>query len=359
MKSTRIVRLRTRLTVMPGWALALLLFCTAPQAAVAQSEPNNQTITKVGTTAAQFLKLGVGARAVSLGGTFVAQANDLSALYWNPAGLSNLNGSAVQLARTDYLAGVNYNFAGFGTSLGNIGTIAASLIFLDSGSMQVRTEEAPEGTGEEFDVQNFALQVSFGKALTDKFSVGTTVKYIQETIWHSSASAMAFDIGVLFTTPYEDLRLGANMANFGPKMQISGRDILFSEDPNPDQEGNVEIVNAQFLTDGHPLPLIFRIGLAWDAVTHPDHTITLMTDAAHPNDNSQYMNAGMEYVFRDFFSLRSGMRNLFETDGEQGLTFGAGLNLRLDRALRIRFDYAYADFGRLEETHWVTVDLAF
>lgn len=349
----------TRLRLVAGCVTALVFCLTVPQQAHAQAEPNNETITKVGTTAAQFLKLGVGARAVALGGTFVAQANDLSALYWNPAGLSKLNGSAVQLARTDYLAGINYNFAGFGTSLGNLGTIAASLIFLDSGSMQVRTEEAPEGTGEEFDVQNFALQLSFGKALTDKFSIGTTVKYIQETIWHSSASAMAFDVGLLFTTPYENLRLGANMSNFGPKMQISGRDILFSEDPNPDQDGNVEIVNAEFLTDGHPLPLIFRIGLAWDAVNMPDHTITLMTDAAHPNDNSQYMNVGMEYVFRNFFSLRSGMRNLLETDGEQGLTLGAGLNLRLDRALRIRFDYAYADFGRLEETHWVTVDLAF
>ncbi|MEM8486285.1 MAG: PorV/PorQ family protein [Bacteroidota bacterium] len=359
MKSFYTNRRSTGLTYLMGSALAMVLFLVAPLEANAQAEPNNQTITKVGTTAAQFLKLGVGARAIALGGTFVAQANDLSALYWNPAGLSNLNGSAVQLARTDYLAGINYNFAGFGTNIGNLGTIAASLIFLDSGSMQVRTEEAPEGTGEEFDVQNFALQLSFGKALTDKFSVGTTVKYIQESIWHSSASAIAFDIGVLFTTPYENLRLGANMANFGPKMQISGRDILFSEDPNPDQEGNVEIVNAQFLTDGHPLPLIFRIGLAWDAMNMPDHTITLMTDAAHPNDNSEYMNVGMEYVFRDFFSLRSGLRNMFETDGEQGLTLGAGLNLRLDRALRIRFDYAYADFGRLEETHWVTVDLAF
>ena len=140
-----------------------------------QNGPNNNTITKVGTTAAQFLKIGVGARAISLGGTFVAQANDLSALYWNPAGLSNLTGSAVQLARTDYLAGINYNFAGFGTNLGPAGTIAASLIFLDSGSMAVRTEETPEGTGEEFDVQNLALQISYGRALTDKFSMENTV----------------------------------------------------------------------------------------------------------------------------------------------------------------------------------------
>jgi opacity protein-like surface antigen len=111
--------------------------------------------------------------------------------------------------------------------------------------------------------------------------------------------------------------------------------------------------------DAHPLPLIFRIGLAWDAVALQDHSIVLMTDAAHPNDNSEYMNVGAEYSFRDLIALRAGYRNLFEIDGEQGLTFGAGLNLRLDRSLRIRFDYAYADFGRLNETHWLTLDLSF
>ncbi len=343
-----------------GKALSLLLLLVLPcLPARAQTEPGDQTITKVGTTSAQFLKLGVGARAISLGGAFVAQANDLSALYWNPAGLANLSGSSLQLALTDYLAGVDYSFAGFGTNLGNAGAIAASLIYLDSGSMQVRTEEMPEGTGEEFNVRNFALQVSYARALTDKFSVGTTIKYIQESIWHSSASAIAFDIGVLFTTPYENLRLGANMANFGPKMQMGGRDILFSQDPDPQQQGNVEIVNAQYLTDQHPLPLIFKVGLAWDAVKFDDHTVVLLTDASHPNDNSEYVNVGMEYSFRNLLSLRTGMKNLLETDGEQGLTFGAGLNIRLDRSLRIRFDYAYADFGRLEETHWLTLDLSF
>ncbi len=323
------------------------------------NSPDRNTISKKGTTAAQFLKLGVGSRAISLGGSFVALSNDLSALYWNPSGLASLQGSAVQLARTDYLAGVTYSFAAFGTSLGSAGTLAASLIYLDSGSMQVRTSQQPEGTGEEFDVQNLALQLSFGRALTDRFMLGATVKFIQETIWHSSASAMAFDIGLLFTTPYDRLKLGAAMANFGPKMQMSGRDILFSEDPSPDAEGNVEIVNAEFLMEEHPLPLIFRLGLSWEAVSVADHTLLLMTDAAHPNDNSEYVNFGAEYDFRELLALRVGYRNLFEEDGEQGLTFGAGLNLRIDRSLKVGFDYAYADFGRLEETHWLTLNLTF
>lgn len=349
-KAARILALITGLAFLAGSAFG--------QA----DDPATETITKVGTTSAQFLKIGVGSRAVALGGAYVAEANDLSALYWNPGGLARLRGSAVQFAYTDYLADIDYNFAAFGTNLGSLGTIAASLIFLDSGEMVVRTTDRPdpaENEAERFSVQDLALQLSYARALTDRFSIGTTVKYIREKIFNSSASTMAFDVGLVFTTPFEALRLGASMANFGPKMRMSGRDIIFSEDPDANRSGNVDVVNSEFLTDEFSLPLLFRIGLAWDAVNNANHRIVLLTDASHPNDNSEYLNMGGEYSFRDLIFLRGGMRNLFEEDGEQGYTFGGGLNIRIDRSLRMRVDYAYADFGRLEQTHWFTVDLSF
>lgn len=342
--------------------VAVLALSTSPTAS-AQTEdedsPARETITNRGTTAAQFLKLGVGARPIAMGGTFVAHANDLSALYWNPAGLTNLTGASVQFTHTQYVADINYNFAAFGTTLGGAGTLAASILYLDSGDMMVRTTREPEGTGERFKVHNLALQVSYARALTDRFSIGGNLKFIQEKIWHSSASTVAFDIGTLFTTPYERLRLGASFSNFGPKMQMNGRDIIFSQDPTPGQDGNVEIVNSEYLLDRHPLPLLFRIGISWDALQWSDHHVVISTDAAHPNDNYEYLNLGAEYDFRRLVYLRGGYRNLFETDGEQGATFGGGLDLRIDGALRARFDYAYASFGRLDNTHWFTVDLSF
>jgi hypothetical protein len=317
------------------------------------------TITKVATSSAQFLKLGVGSRAISLGGAFVATANDLSALYWNPAGLSSMTGSSVQLAYTQYLADVNYSYAAFGTSFGPYGTLGFSLILLDSGTMDVRSISSPGGTGEQFKVQDMSAQISYGKALTDKFSMGGSVKYIRQAIWHSTATAIAIDAGALFVTPYERLRFGASISNFGPNMSMNGRDILFSEDPDPVNQGNVEIVTAAYQTESFPLPLMFRFGLSWDAIAMSDHTVTLLSDATHPNDNSEYVNFGGEYEFRDLLALRVGYRNLFEEDGEQGLTFGGGVKLRLDRSLKAEFDYAYADFGRLQQTHWFTVGLSF
>ncbi len=321
--------------------------------------PEEGTITRVGTTAAQFLKLGVGARAISLGGAFVAEANDMSAIYWNPAGFARLSGSHLQLSNTRYLADINYNFAAFGTSIDRVGSLGAALLIVDSGDMQVRTEMMPDGTGEQFNMLSFALQLSYARNLSDQFSIGANIKFVQERIWHSKASSIAFDIGTLFTTPFNSLRLGASMSNLGPKMRMDGRDILFSEDPSPNTDGTAEIVNAQYRVDGFSMPLIFRVGLAWDALNTETHRIVVMTDAAHPNDNAEYVNAGAEYSFRNLIAFRAGYRNLFKPDTEQGLTAGGSLMVRIDRDLATRFDYAYAEFGRLTQTHWFTFNLSF
>lgn len=349
------------LSIMKKYVFVLAATVVLASSASAQTTTDgpDRKITKVGTTSAQFLKLGYGARATSLGGSYVADAADLSALYWNAAGLAQINGGAVQMSRTEYLADIQFSNFAFGTNVGNMGVIAASLIYLDSGDMEVRTEAEPEGTGEKFQAQDLALQLSYARFLTDKFSIGSSIKYVREQIWHSTASAIAFDFGVLFATPFNGVKLGASISNFGPKMQMRGRDIIFSTDPDPSNEGTVTIVNSEYLTEGQAMPLLFRVGLSWDAVSTSNHRIRLLSDAAHPNDNSEYVNLGAEYSFRDLVSFRGGYKNLFEEDGEQGLTLGVGLALRLDRSLRARFDYAYADFGRLDATHWFTVDLQF
>ncbi|MDQ7040268.1 MAG: PorV/PorQ family protein [Rhodothermus sp.] len=320
--------------------------------------PARATITKVGTTGAQFLKLGVGARPLALGGAYVAAGTDLPALYWNVAGLAWFRGGAAQFTHTAYLAGISYDVALVAVALGSIGTIGGALYYLNSGEMLVRTVEEPEGTGERFSVQNLALQVSYARNLTDRFALGGSLKYIRETIWHSSATAVAVDVGLRFITPFERLVIGASISNFGPKMRMDGRDIYFSVDPDPQRQGNVEVVNAAYLLDAYDLPLLFRFGMALKAIENESLKLLLLTDAAHPNDNTGYMNFGAELSLRDLVALRVGYKNAFERDSEQGLTLGGGLALVM-ASLRARFDFAHASFGRLGSTRWVSVEIAF
>ncbi|MDZ7413622.1 MAG: UPF0164 family protein, partial [candidate division KSB1 bacterium] len=98
-----------------------------------------ENVSKVGTTSACFLEIEVGARALAMGGAFVATANDASALYWNAAGLARLSRSELHLGHTQWLADMRYDFAGIALPLGSFGTLGASLCALGMDEMEVRT----------------------------------------------------------------------------------------------------------------------------------------------------------------------------------------------------------------------------
>ena len=160
---------------------------------------NSFALTKVGTTAAQFLKIGVGSRAQGMGGAFVAVADDISALYWNPAGIANLKGSEAMFMHTEWLADISYDFGAVALNLGPYGVIGISLSATSMAEMKVRTEMKPEGTGEWFDAGDISAGLAYARALTDRFSIGGNVKWIRQSIWHMAANTVAFDIGTLFT----------------------------------------------------------------------------------------------------------------------------------------------------------------
>ena len=126
--------------------LVFSLFLIASLAA-AQTSP---TITKTGTTAASFLKIGVGARSVAMGGAYTAVANDVSSIYWNPAGLASMGGSQAIFNHVNWIADVQYDVAAAALQVEGFGTIGASFASMNVGEMDVTTVSEPEGTGERF-----------------------------------------------------------------------------------------------------------------------------------------------------------------------------------------------------------------
>jgi opacity protein-like surface antigen len=316
-------------------------------------------LTKVGSTAAQFLKIGVGARAVAMGNGFVALADDITAMYWNPAGLARLDRNEAVFTHNEWLAGTSFDYAAVVLQLGNMGALGASLTTLTMGDMIVRTVDQPNGTGQLFTASDLALSVSYSRMLTDRFSIGFNAKYITQKIWNSSASSFALDVGVLFDTPFWGTRFGASLSNFGQDMRLSGRDILINNyDPYPNS-GNVDRVNVNYDVNDYSLPLSFRVGISRDFRQGDFSTVTFAVDAVTPNDNTEYINAGIEYSLRNLIFLRGGYSAMFQRDSEQGFTFGAGLHYDLMGAVTLRLDYAYADFGRLQNAQRFTASLAF
>lgn len=316
--------------------------------------------TKTGTTSAQFLKIGMYASTLGMGESGVANPIGLSAIHWNPAGLSRYHTQEAAFSQSNWLAGTQFLHASAAMDLDRAGVISAYVTNLDYGDMVVRTELKPEGTGEIFSASDISLGISYAINFTDRFSIGSTFKYISQQIWHMSASTVAFDIGSLFITPFKDIRLGMSITNFGGQMKLQGRDVRFFNDPDPELYGNNDQIPAMYELSDWPIPLTFRVGLSGELLQdeHPLR-ITWAFDALHPSDNSEYINLGTELAFFEKFFFRAGMRTLFAEDKEGGLTFGAGLKHAFSPSFKIKLDYAWVDFGVLEDINMLTLSILY
>jgi len=315
------------------------------------------SLNKTGTTAAQFLKIGVGPRAIGMGGAYTALADDINAIYWNPAGLSRINSKEAYFNHVDWIMDVKLDYAGFALDVTDLGTLGAFISVLSMDDMPVRTLQQPQGTGELFTAGSIVIGLSYARNLTEEFSIGFNAKYVGENIWNESAKTFAIDIGTQYVIPFlNEFRLGASISNFGPKMKMNGRDIIQTTTVGSG-EGN--LINTDLQLDEFELPLLFRIGVAVDAIKTAENRLTIAADAIHPNDNSEYVNAGLEYTWNEIFFIRGGYKSLFEEDGEQGFTLGAGINYRFFDAFKIKIDYAYQDFGRLKNVQYISLGVRF
>jgi hypothetical protein len=338
MKTTRVVIL-----------LVAILFSASPLF--------SQSLTKTGTTAAQFLKIGVGSRAIGMGGAFTATADDITAIYWNPGGLAQTYSSEAFFNHVRWFADVNFDFASFATHLPGFGTIGAFVSVLSMDEMLVRTTDQPEGTGEYFKAGAFAIGLSYARNLTDQFSIGFNAKYLQEHIWNMSSVGVGFDVGTMYRIPIlNEFRLAASISNFGPKMKLEGRDNLMIVQVG---SGDGNLINTDIQMEEFDLPLLFRFGMAADVIKSEESRLTAALDAVHPNDNTEYLNTGLEYAWNEMVFLRGGWKSLFERDTEQRFTAGVGVHLRLVEQVKVKFDYAYQDWGRLASVHYVSVGVKF
>jgi hypothetical protein len=313
-------------------------------------------VTNVGTVAAPFLEIGVGARASALGGAFTAIADDPSALYWNPAGIARLPGIGFTFNYSNWLAGLDFSYVGAVASFGGMGAVGASVTYLDYGDQPVRTINLPEGTGELYGANDFALGLVVAMNLTDRFSIGLGGKYIRQRLWNEMAQGFAIDLGVLYNTPLRGLQLGGSITNFGTDMRMDGRDLIRPIDIDPNNFNN-DRINAKLQTDAFPLPLLFRFGIAYKLFDTATQKLTLATDLLHPSSNSESINVGVEYTFSRVLSLRLGYDSLFQRDNIAGLTFGAGIRVRQLGSFFLTADYVYKSFEFFDATNMISVGL--
>lgn len=313
---------------------------------------------KVGTTAAPFLKIGVGARAVALGGNFTAISNDVSAMYWNPAGLTEIGSISLQASHTSWFAGISHDAVQIAVPLSDISAIGLELIYLTSGDIEQTTIDDQEGNGIFYNAADLALGIAFAQKLTSRFSVAVKAKLIRQIIFNEEASGFAFDFGTIYKTEFNGLRIGMNLANFGGSMMMTGNDLsVIHEDPVTGQQ-----TESQLITESWPLPIIFRVGLALDIFGQGEsliqnrlNRITLSIEGTHPNDNSETVGTGVEYEWNELLALRMGYKMNHDVEN---FSFGGGLRFILS-GIMFNVDYAYADFGDLDVIQRFSAGLSF
>jgi hypothetical protein len=292
--------------------------------------PDASAQDKVGTTGVQFLKIGVSPRADAIGGAFTAIADDASAVYYNPAGLVQVENRQVMLSYIKYPADIMHSFAAFTMPVRFGGVIGFGYYGLDAGDMTHTDYKYPYGDNTTFGAKGYAVSVSYGRFLTDRFSVGATFKLVDELLETERATGWAADVGTIYNTGFRNFKITMLISNFGPDMRHISEDF--------------------------PLPINFRFGGAVDVLDAPKHHAVLAVEGSHPSDNRERYSAGLEYVFNNVASFRIGDR--FEYD-LGGISVGGGLSFKFAERYRARLDYSYQDFQALDKVQRFSLTVDF
>ena len=303
-------------------------------------------VTKVATTAGNWLKLETGARGVGMAGAMVAAGTGVSAITYNPASIGFVKGSELYYSKTNYLAGISHSSMAYGTQVTPTDFIAFHLFSFNSGKMDVTNAFFPDGTGEEFDVTGLSLRGTYAKMLTDRLKFGVSIKYIRETIYTTAMQTFAIDLGSNFDTGIYGIILGMSVTNFGPDVQFSGEGLEQQVADTLSVDGTLSK-----LTDEFPIPMSFRLGIKKDVFSNGIHKLTVAMDGVNPVDYVVTGNIGLEYSWLETAYVRGGTHLNHDT---ASFTVGAGIKIG-----NIFVDYAYADYGILKNTDQFALRFGF
>ena len=273
----------------------------------------DEAVTKVATSAANWLKIDNGVRGISMGGSQVASGRGMTGAHYNPASISFIGASEFFYSKSNYLADISHNTLAYGTRLSPTDYFGLHLFYLHSGDMKVTTEAKPDGTGETFDVIDLSLRLIYGRQLTDRLRIGGALKYIREEIFTAYMQSFVFDLGSNFDTGIYGLILGMSVSNFGPDVQFHGEGLEIVVADTTARDSKLSKITKKF-----SVPLTFRLGIQkdiWGGDDESTSRFTVSVDGINPIDYTVFGGIGLEYSWRDIAFIRGGTRLFHDTAG--------------------------------------------
>ncbi len=318
--------------------VVVFVICLSPQWATSQ---------KVGSTSMQFLKVIPDAHGSSLGDAYSVWASGSEAVFWNPSGIALSAHQEFSFSYVNWIFDTRQGAFAYSFPIENIGSFALQVQYVDFGEFieaiavrpYINTWPDPGITGNTFRPFSYLVGLSYATNLTDRFSVGGSIKFAHESLYNGNqvvaqistgvtekvntwANGLMFDFGIRYNTGFRSINIGASVQNFG--------------------------ANVTYAKESHPLPMMFRWGIAGnvigkDALFGYDETnrIGIAFDLFQPNDYEQQEHAGIEYEYDEVFAIRAGYK--FNYDSE-GLTFGAGIKQSL-KPFDLSINYGYGSLG--------------
>jgi hypothetical protein len=368
-----------------GSVLVAALGGFAVPRAAAQSSVDN---TAIGTASAEFLLLGAGARGAALGGSFAAVANDVTALYWNPAGLALMPSMQVSVSAYRYVADTRYNWAGVAFPLAGgeraIGFQGATFGF---SNQPVYTVENPDGDGTTYSVAESYLGASYSQQFSDRFSAGITGKFISDKLGKTAGTAFAVDFGTNFhaSVGTRPIRASFVIQNLGSTLEHTGSALETQVDREPPtDQTNIpqDPQQARLRAKNWGLPVIFRIGLAFDVMNSAASRFTLLSEFTQPNNSKPAANGALEWSLMNLASsgfsvharggytyqpdnnlepdaVAAGFSTALSSDENlDGLSFGGGIGFNRGR-FGLSIDYARRDLGILGGTDFFSATISW
>ena len=301
---------------------------------------------RAGTSSGAFLKIGVGARAVALGESYVAVANDPSTIYWNPAGLASLQRQEVEFSHVDWPADIHYEHAAWVVPSRRFGGSFAVQFGVLATELDETTELQPIVTGRSFLYSDMVAGVAYALRWTDKLLVGFGLKYVHEDLGSDVGgpvtNAPLVDMGSIYYLGYGSVRIAVSLTNFGPALQPGG-------DYTSPTTGEVRSY------DSFDPPIMFRYGLAFEPIENAHQRLTTSFEVAQPADNAQRVKIGAEWTWQHLLALRTGYD--FNAD-ELKYAAGAGLYIGVGEK-QGTVDYAFTDGGALGAINRLSLSVRF
>lgn len=339
-----------------------------------------QDNTGFGTTSAEFLMLGAGARGTALGGSFAAIADDITALYYNPAGLALLTNSGAAFSTQDYVAGTRYTWAGVAFPMGGGERVVGFQVGTFGFSGQpIYTVANPDGDGSTYSVAETFFGFTYAQNFSDRFSAGGSVKFISDRLGDATASGAAFDLGTNFHAMLggKMIRASFTIQNLGAALRHDGTGldvgVVRVQPPNtPDQPQDPAA--ARLTANAFNLPTTFRVGLAYELVSSQNNRVTLLSQFVQPNNTDIMAGGGLEWALTNLgnsgFGVVARGSYTFQPDNDlspsetavgfatgldsdensDGLALGGGIEYGRG-SFRLSVDYAYRDLGLLGTTN--------